>query len=106
MEPGFDGLANPFDANTNEIDSISDMHTAAGTYWNDECVFLSKNSSLRSLIFSFHRPQKMMMAPTLLTLRLICGKVSQPTAQNYKRRIMQIRFSSAMWQKIYGLLRR
>jgi hypothetical protein len=50
MEPNFDGLADPFDANTNVVASISDTHAAAGTYRNAERVFLSKNSSLRSLI--------------------------------------------------------
>jgi hypothetical protein len=50
MEPNFDGLANPFDANTNVVESISPTHTAAGTHQNAEHVFLSKNSSLRSLI--------------------------------------------------------
>jgi hypothetical protein len=50
MEPNFDGLADPFDANTDVIESISDTHTAAGTYRNAECIFLSKNRSLRSLI--------------------------------------------------------
>jgi hypothetical protein len=50
MEPNFDGLADPFDANTNVIESIFDTHAAAGTYWNSKCVFLSKNSSVRSLI--------------------------------------------------------
>jgi hypothetical protein len=50
MEPNFDGLADPFDANTDVVESISDTYAAAGTYWNAECVFLEKNSSLRSLI--------------------------------------------------------
>jgi hypothetical protein len=50
MEPNFDGLADPFDANTNVIESISDMHAAAGTYRNAKCDFLSKSCSLRSLI--------------------------------------------------------
>jgi hypothetical protein len=50
MEPNFDGLVNPFDTSTLVIEGISDMHTATGTYWNAMCVFLSKNSSLSSLI--------------------------------------------------------
>jgi hypothetical protein len=50
MNPNFDGLAIPIDANTNVIESISDMQAAAGTYQKVECVFLWKNSSLRSLI--------------------------------------------------------
>jgi hypothetical protein len=50
MEPNFDGQADPFDANTDVVESISDTHAAAGTYWNAKRVFLSKNSSLRSLI--------------------------------------------------------
>jgi hypothetical protein len=50
MEPDFDGLTDPFDANTDVVESISPTHTAAGTHWNAERVFLSKNSSLRSLI--------------------------------------------------------
>jgi hypothetical protein len=32
MEPNFDGLADPFDASTDVIEGISDMHVAAGTY--------------------------------------------------------------------------
>jgi hypothetical protein len=50
MEPDFDGLADPFDANTDVVESISHTHAAAGTYRNAERVFLSKNNSLRSLI--------------------------------------------------------
>jgi hypothetical protein len=50
IKPNFDGLADLFDANTDVVESISDTHGAAGTYRNAECVFLSKNSSLRSLI--------------------------------------------------------
>jgi hypothetical protein len=50
MEPDFDGLADPFDANTNVVESISHTHAAAGTYRNAKHVLLLKNSSLRSLI--------------------------------------------------------
>jgi hypothetical protein len=50
MDPNFDGLADPIDANTNVNEGISDMHTAAGTYQKAKYVLLSKNSSLRSLI--------------------------------------------------------
>jgi hypothetical protein len=46
MEPNFDGLADPFDANTDVVDSISPMHAVVGTHWNAERVLLSKNSSL------------------------------------------------------------
>jgi hypothetical protein len=46
MEPNFDGLADPFDANTDVVDSISYTHAEAGTHRNAEHVFLSKNSSL------------------------------------------------------------
>jgi hypothetical protein len=42
MEPNFDGLADPFDANTNVVESISDVHAAAGTYQNAKCVFYRK----------------------------------------------------------------
>jgi hypothetical protein len=50
MEPDFDGLADPFDASTDAIQGISDTHAASVTYQNAKCIFLSKNSSLRSLI--------------------------------------------------------
>jgi hypothetical protein len=46
MEPDFNGLADPFDANTDVVDSISHTHAVAGTHQNAEHVFLSKNSSL------------------------------------------------------------
>jgi hypothetical protein len=42
MKPNFDRLADPFDANTNVVESISHMHAAAGTYRNAKHVFLSK----------------------------------------------------------------
>jgi hypothetical protein len=45
MEPNFDGLADPFDVNTDVVESISDTHAAAGTYWNAERVFLLINIS-------------------------------------------------------------
>jgi hypothetical protein len=42
MDPNFDGLADPIDANIDVNESISDMHTAAGTYQKAEYVLLSK----------------------------------------------------------------
>jgi hypothetical protein len=103
IEPDFDGLADPIDTNTNVIKGISDTHTAAGTYRNAECVFLSKNSTLRSFIV-LSVGLKNDDGTNLVDLEIDLWKSHPANSKNSKRRLMWTRFAGAMWQKTYGLL--
>jgi hypothetical protein len=96
MEPDFDGLADPFDANTDVVDSISHTHAVAGTHRNAERVFLSKNSSLRSLLF-LSLSLKNDDGVDLVDLAMDPWKSLPPNSTKPQRRIMQTRYAGAMW---------